>query len=114
MEIAKKILEANQYPPQLYDPIIKQTLNTLLGGLVQDKQQTDEDSQVRKDRLVMLQYRGKTSKDTARFLHKIKAPCRVVMTLRKLKTVLPSLKPGVDRMLKSSHCATKSQVLIMI
>ena len=73
-----------------------------MGGLVQHKQHTDEDSQVRKDRLVMLQYRGKTSEDFARSLHKIKALCSIVMTLRKLKTVLPSLKPGVDRMLKSS------------
>ena len=35
-------------------------------------------------------------------LHKINVPCRVVMTLRKLKTVLPSRKPPVERMLKSN------------
>ena len=51
--------------------------------------------------MMMIQYRGKTSEDFARALHKINAPCRVVMTLRKLKTVLPSLKPSVDKMLKS-------------
>ena len=53
-------------------------------------------------KLVMVEYRGKTSKNFARALQRVKAPCRVVMILRKLKTVLPSLKPKVDPMLKSS------------
>ena len=48
-----------------------------------------------------IQYRGKCSEDFARALHKCKAPCTVVMTLRKLKTMLPSLKPPVEKMLKS-------------
>ena len=52
--------------------------------------------------LVMVEYRGKTSENFARALHRVKAPCRVVMTLRKLKTVLPSLKLKVDPMLKRS------------
>ena len=44
----------------------------------------------------------KHKKKNARALHKINAPCRIVMTLRKLKTVLPSLKPPVDKMIKSN------------
>ena len=51
--------------------------------------------------MLMIQYRGKCTEDYARALHKSNAPCNVVMTLRKLKTVLPSLKPPVDKMLKS-------------
>ena len=35
-------------------------------------------------------------KHYARALHNVQAPCRVIMTLRKLKTVLPSLKPSVE------------------
>ena len=31
----------------------------------------------------------------------INAPCRVIFTLRKLKTVLPSLKPPIDQLFKS-------------
>ena len=50
---------------------------------------------------IMLQYRGKCSEEYARALHKINAPCTVVMTLRKLKTVLPSLKPSVEKLMKS-------------
>ena len=49
----------------------------------------------------MIQYRGKSSEDYARSLHKINAPCTIIMTLRKLKTVLPSLKPPVEKLMKS-------------
>ena len=48
-----------------------------------------------------VQYRGKCTEDFARSLHKYKAPCTVILTLRKMKTVLPSLKPQVERVLKS-------------
>ena len=51
--------------------------------------------------LLRVQYRGKCTEDYARALHKAQAPCKVVMTLRKLKTVLPSLKHPVEKMLKS-------------
>ena len=48
-----------------------------------------------------MQYRGRCTDDYARALHKAQAPCTVVMTLRKLKTVLPSLKEPVEKMFKS-------------
>ena len=51
---------------------------------------------------MLIQYRGKCTEDYARALHKIDAPCNVIMTLRKLKTVLPSLKPSVEKMLRSN------------
>ena len=58
--------------------------------------------------LFFIQYRGKVSEDLARSLHKINAPCTVVMILRKLKTVLPSLKPAVEKLLRSDvvYCIT--------
>ena len=43
-------------------------------------------------RPIMIQYRGKCSEEYDRALHKINAPRNVVITLRKLKTVIPSLK----------------------
>ena len=56
-----------------------------------------------KDKFVLfVPYRGKCTEDYAQSLHKINAPCRIVMTLRKLKTVLPSLKNPVEKMMKSS------------
>ena len=35
-------------------------------------------------------------------LKKSNAPCRTIFKLKKLKTVLPSLKPPVDKLLKSN------------
>ena len=52
--------------------------------------------------LFFVQYRGKCTEEFARSLHKINAPCRIVMTLRKVKTVLPSLKPSVERIMRSN------------
>ena len=51
--------------------------------------------------LLFVQYRGKCTEGYARALHRAKAPCTVVMTLRKLKTVLPLLKTPVEKALKS-------------
>ena len=49
---------------------------------------------------LMIQYRGKCTEDYARALHRCNAPCTIVMTLRKLKTVMPSLKPPVEKMVR--------------
>ena len=51
---------------------------------------------------IFLLYRENCSKDYARALHKINAPCTIIMTLRKLKTVLPSRKPPVEKMRKNA------------
>ena len=45
---------------------------------------------------LFIQYRAKCSEHYARAIHKNQAPCTVIMTLRKLKTVIPSLKPPID------------------
>ncbi|XP_057302874.1 uncharacterized protein LOC130637039 [Hydractinia symbiolongicarpus] len=46
-------------------------------------------------------YRGKVSGNFKRTLNNIKAPCRIIFTLNKLKSCLPSLKPTVEKSLKS-------------
>ena len=51
--------------------------------------------------LLRVQYRGKPTEDYARALHRSNAPCMIVMTLRKLKTILPSTKPPLEKMLRS-------------
>ena len=48
-------------------------------------------------RLIFLEYHGKITVDDCRALQKINAPCQPVLTLRKLKTVLPSLKPAMNK-----------------
>ena len=51
--------------------------------------------------ILFLQYRGKLTEKFEHALKRIEAPCKVIMTLRKLKTVLPSLKAPVEKSLKS-------------
>ena len=48
-----------------------------------------------------VQYRGKSTDQFAKALHDCQAPCVVVMTLRKLRTVMPSLKPPVEDVMRS-------------
>ena len=58
--------------------------------------------QTKTNLVFFVQYRGKTTDELAQKLHHVNAPCRIVMTLRKLKTMLPSLKPAVARMMRSN------------
>ena len=98
-----RILELNQYPPTFYDPIIRETLENIIQASAKEQPEKFEEqssSQTKKASL-KIQYRGKVTEDYARALHKAGAPCNIVMTLRKLKTVLPSLKPPTEKMLKS-------------
>ena len=104
LEKAKRVLEHNQYPPNFYEPIIKETLESIIRKEydTEEKLHHSKESEGRSAKVpIIIQYRGKCTEDYARALHKCKAPCTIVMTLRKLKTVLPSLKPSVDKMFKS-------------
>ena len=123
LEKAKIILEQNQYPRDFYEPIMSAALTKLVNqnhnsehseemdtsALSQSFHDSQDDANRcshnidDKDKFMLfVQYRGKCTEQYARALHKINAPCRIVMTLRKLKTVLPSLKPSVEMMIKSN------------
>ena len=108
---AKIILEQNQYPPDFYEPIIEQALNKIIGADEQEcprnKEQestgesdTINEPELRK-KLIFLEYRGKITESYCRTLKKARAPCTPVLTLRKLKTVLPSLKPTIEHKIRS-------------
>ena len=102
LDKARRILEQNQYPPTFYEPIIRQAMKDILE--IPPEQTSPPPAQTENStekRRIMIQYRGKSTEDYARSLHKINAPCTIVMTLRKLKTVLPSLKPPVEKLMKS-------------
>ena len=102
LEKAKRILERNQYPPAFYEPIIKQALEAIIGAPPSLTPDSQPPTNPKSERIpIMVQYRGKCTESFARALHKVNAPCVVVMTLRKLKTVLPSLKPAVEKMIRS-------------
>ena len=133
LEKAKRVLEQNQYPPEFYGPIIYETLTTIVSrnndGNREDECYDSEDlcsdsedmcsdreeessqqemdiiaKEIGKSFSLFLNYRGKVSESYARALHKINAPCRIIFTLRKLKTILPSLKPPVQKLLKKRGC----------
>ena len=96
---AKQVLEKNQYPPSFYDPIIRDSLTNIIERPKKTVTETSEKT-ARKYPLI-IQYRGKCTEDYARSLHRSSAPCMMIMTLRKLKTTMPSLKPPVEKMLRS-------------
>ena len=90
-------LEENQYPETFYESIIHETLTRIFEDTKAAKPTKDELEKFS----LFVQYRGKASEHYAKDLRRINAPCRVIFTLRKLKTVLPSLKPPIDQLLKS-------------
>ena len=109
LEKAKRILERNQYPPDFYEPIIEKSLEKIIGEpnntttndtIHENTSHTQTEETVPK-KLLFIQYRGKDTENFAKALHRCGAPCTVVMTLRKLKTVLPSLKPSVEKEIRS-------------
>ena len=70
---AKCNLERNQYPPTFYEPIIKQTLDSLVATTEVESATSPEQTNTEKKQ-IFVQYRGKVSKDYVRSLHRIKAP----------------------------------------
>ena len=116
IEKAKDMLIKNQYPPSFFEPIIHQTLTKIIQPNPEtDNEEDDDDSsktvendtdneKTERDKdafKLFVQYRGKSTEHFARALHHCQAPCTVIMTLRKLKTVMPSLKPPVEKDLRS-------------
>ena len=115
MERAKNLLVKNQYPPSFSEPIIHQTLTKILKPVTVVDDDDGDDSSVgvdvdtaarlnidEKDKFrLFIQYCWKSTDLFAKSFHNCQAPCRVIMTLRKLKTVMPSLKPPVERVLRS-------------
>ena len=112
LDEALSILENNQYPSTFVLPIVNKTLTKLISpddeSLINDNVNLDVDLNAclfnmdDKDKFMFfIQYRGKATEKLAMSFKRLNAPCKVVMTTRKLKTVMPSLKPIVPKMLSS-------------
>ena len=112
---AREILENNQYPPSFTEHIIKNTLYKLLDEEVDDEESEDSvlDNSLdqnaylvnvpNKDKFKMfLTYRGKPTEQLAKSFRKLNVPCRIIMTLKKTRNVMPSLKTLIPRMLQSN------------
>ena len=78
-----------------------QNVFAMVGTEHKPEEPSSESSLESKKYPLIIQYRGKCTEDYARALHRYNAPCMIIMTLRKLRTVLLSLKPPVEKMLKS-------------
>jgi hypothetical protein len=106
---AKEMLLKNQYPPSFFNPIIEKTLNAIIistkieeNDPPEKSEEKEEEEQREEERkLVFVEYRGRASEKLENSLKKLQVPCKVVFTIRKLKTVLPSLKPTIDVSLRS-------------
>ena len=107
LDRARKILKNNQYPEDYIENTIKETLDKILTS----SKETEKSEKEKEEHLsVFLNYRGKVTVDYAKRLKKIcksrdspafEIPIKIIYTMRKLKTLLPSLKSPVPKMLKS-------------
>ena len=97
----KLLLTNNQYPESFYEPLIKQTLEYIIRANSNTNEDTEESNDEDEQCLIFLQYRGKITEQYIRSLHILEAPCKIVLTLRKLKTILPQLKAKVEKRLRS-------------
>ena len=104
LQRAKGVLEKNQYPPPFYEPIIEETISKLASQPNVDVEAAEKksDGGVQQTHRLLLQYRGAVTDQFAKRMKACGAPMQVVLTLRKLRSYLPSLKPPVPKMLKSN------------
>ena len=93
------------YPPTFYNDIIRQTIEKLVTKSRTEDKPSDQGQGTQTDKTkkhkLFIQYRGRVTDDYVRSLRRIDAPCAVVLTMRKLITVFPSLKPSVEKMQRS-------------
>ena len=95
------ILQNNQYPLPFIEPIIKRTIESIVTKPGEETTTEEDEEEKKEEKMIFVQYRGKLSEKFEGALKRLDAPCKVIFTLRKLKTCLPSLKPHVDVSLRS-------------
>ena len=108
---AKQMLDYNQYPSNWYEKIIHKTLEKIIIGEPKVDPESDEDK-----KMVFIEYRGKITDQYVKNLISTGAPIKPIITLRKIKTALPSLKAGVENVITSniiyeytcSHCQKRA------
>jgi len=104
LERAKLTLERNQYPREFSDPIIAATISKIICP-EESPRQTDDKASAHAEKFppmqMRLQYRGRITDNVVRRLKSCQIPIRTIITLRKLKTALPPLKPAVPKPMQS-------------
>ena len=92
---AKDILKWNQKPPIFMNLLFWLQLKRLLNHAIRKLITMMETTKIHQQKLVNLQYRALPTDNFIKQLKRSKAPIQPVVTLRKQKTFLPSLKPNV-------------------
>ncbi|XP_066913586.1 uncharacterized protein [Clytia hemisphaerica] len=99
---ARRILKNNQYPSKFYEPIIRKTLEKLRNPPQENANAEEEvENNIIEDTKIFIEYRGRESDVFYRSLRNAGAPVKVVFRLRKIKTILPSLKTEIEKCYKS-------------
>ena len=97
LEEARIILTNNQYPNYWYENIINKTLEKIL---LRQKKEPEKEEESKK--IVFIQYRGDISEIFANKLKDSGAPIKAILTLRKTKTAMPSLKSSIEKVMTSN------------
>ena len=92
---AKDILKWNQKPPIFMNLLFWLQLKRLLNHAIRKLITMMETTKIHQQKLLNLQYRALPTDNFIKQLKRSKAPIQPVVTLRKQKTFLPSLKPNV-------------------
>ena len=108
LEKAKETLNKNQYPATFYNPIIEETLKKIEEAAVQPEvpQQTTANPTPAPEpsapkHMFKIQYRGTVTDKFVKSLHEVKAPVIPVITIRKIRTFVSSLKVKVPEEIES-------------
>lgn len=91
-----KDIRNNQYPSEIYESMIRTTIENI--SLKTKKNLWIE----RMTENVFINYRGTITDHFMRSFYNAKAPIRAIVTLEKVKPVLPSLKVSTDKSLSSN------------
>ena len=100
LEEGIKILKENQYPEELSRSIIKVTLDKLYKGDKKEKV-VKNDTEERIKKWMFLPYRGHMTDTYIKNLTKMGALIKPIITTKKTKDALPTLKPRIPNELKS-------------
>ena len=98
LERAKEVLDKNQYPSSFYDPIITKTLQKIDAPIVEQEPIQNQDSPTEEStpkHQFKIQYRGTVTDTFVKTLYNIKAPVLPVITIRKIRTFVSTLKAKV-------------------
>ena len=97
------LLEANQYPPSFYHPLVRKTLDNLVTAKTSVPNNQNSVEPKAKPRFLFIEYRGTDSDNVVTQMKKLDNSPKftVIQTTRKLRTMMPSLKALIPAKLQS-------------